>query len=230
MVLARLSVFGQFFTFDGKNTSMKKLTLILMGATLLALACQNNEASSDAAQNTNSAVAQPAKAEQPNQASENTTNEPEIGKRSFNQPRRSSETLELQFADHSVESGAEVCVPVQAKGFKRLLSNQYTVQWNPKVLKFKEVKDFGLPRLSQQNFGLPRASEGLLPFVWIDQSLQGVTLEDGSTVYSICFEAIGQSGQQSRITLVEEPTPFEVVTIKEEIQELKPGAGTITIQ
>jgi len=208
------------------------MTLILMGTALLALACQNDDAGSGTAQNAE--TAQMAKAEEQSSIdqgqAEGATAKQANGQRSGNRPSPNGETLELQFADRSVEQGAEVCVPVQAKGFKRLLSNQYTIKWDPEVLKFKSIKDFGLPRLSQQNFGLPRAAEGLLPFVWIDQSLQGVSLEDGSTVYAICFEAIGSSGQQSQITLVEEPTPFEVVTIKEEIQELKPRAGTVRVQ
>ncbi len=228
MRLAEAFIFQQFFTFEGKNARMKRMTLILMGTALLALACQNDDAGSGTAQNAE--TAQMAKAEEQSSVGQGQAEEDPAKQANGQRPSLNGETLELQFADRSVDQGAEVCVPVQAKGFTRLLSNQYTIKWDPEVLKFKSVKDFGLPRLSQQNFGLPRAAEGLLPFVWIDQSLQGISLEDGSTVYAICFEAIGSSGQQSQITLVEEPTPFEVVTIKEEIQELKPRAGTVTIQ
>jgi len=155
---------------------------------------------------------------------------PEVGQRTPYQPPKTGRTLTLAFPDKTTEPGAEVCLTLRAKGFENLLSNQYTVRWDPKVLQFKKLKDFVLPGLGLQNFGQNRVAEGIMPSVWIDNTLSGVTLPADTELYTVCFEAVGKPGQRSEVTLSEKPTPFEVVDLEEKLLDLKPVAGTVTIQ
>jgi hypothetical protein len=155
---------------------------------------------------------------------------PEVGRRKPYQPPQAGRTLTLAFSDQSVEPGQQVCLKLRAKGFENLLSNQYTVRWDPKVLQFKNLKDFILPGLGLQNFGKNRVAEGILPSVWIDNTLSGVTLPADSELYTVCFDAVGQSGQRTEVTLAEKPTAFEVVDLEEKLVELTPVAGTVTIE
>ena len=87
-----------------------------------------------------------------------------------------------------------------------------------------------LEKLDQADFGFNRVKEGLLPFVWINDALQATTVPDEAAIYQVCFKAVGASGQSSAVRFVEQPTPFEVVNVNEEVMELKPVEGKVSIE
>lgn len=148
---------------------------------------------------------------------------------SLYQPPQSTEVLFLSIDDQTVAAGETVCTPVRARGFNSLLSMQYTVAWNPDVLTFKGLKDFGLPYLSIQNFGTTRVQEGVMPVAWIDNALKGVTVSAGNPLYTVCFEAKA-SGQSSPVQIIDQPTAIEVVNLGEKLVGLDSEPGTITVQ
>ncbi len=189
------------------------------GAALLLWSCQG-EASSNGQSEKQAAAAQPAKQEAAAQAESS----------GFYSPPHSSDVLFLKLGQQEAQAGSTVCVPVMAKGFRSLLSMQYTIAWDPSILAFKQVKGFGLPHLSAQNFGATRTAEGVLTVVWIDNALKGVTVSDGSPLYSVCFEAKGGSGQRSPVQIVDTPTAIEVVNLGEEIVGLDSEAGAVTVK
>ncbi|MCB0557470.1 MAG: hypothetical protein H6573_30595 [Lewinellaceae bacterium] len=156
--------------------------------------------------------------------------EPVVGSIPAFEPPRSQDQLTIIARDGQARPGADLCVPIQVKGFVNLIAMQYTLAWDAKVLEFKGVDKPGLPYLDQADFGFNRVKEGLLPFVWINDALQSTTISDGSTIYEVCFKAIGASGQSSAIRFIEQPTPFEVVNINEEIEQLNPVAGKVVVE
>lgn len=144
-------------------------------------------------------------------------------------PPQSTEVLFLSIDDQAAEAGEVVCTPVRAKGFNSLLSMQYTVAWDPDILQFKGLKDFGLPYLTVQNFGTTKVSEGVMPVAWIDNALKGVTVSGGSPIYTICFEALA-GGQASPVRIIDQPTAIEVVNLGEQLVGLDSEPGTITVR
>ena len=156
--------------------------------------------------------------------------EPVVGSRPAFEPPRSPDQLTIMAPNKQAPSGAGLCVPIQVKGFVNLIAMQYTLAWDAKVLEFKGVDKPGLPYLDQADFGFNRVKEGLLPFVWINDALQSTTISDGSTIYEVCFKVIGSSGQSSAIRFIEQPTPFEVVNINEEIEQLNPVEGKVVVE
>lgn len=153
-----------------------------------------------------------------------------IGTRPANQPPQSGQTLVLQAQHTTAKAGGKACIDVKVQGFNNLLSMQYTMSWDAKVLAYQGVDKPGLPMLSNQNFGAHRTAEGLLTFVWIDGSLNGVTLPDNSTIFSVCYEVKGKSGQSSVFRFIESPTPFESVNLAEELVAIKPLEGKLTVE
>lgn len=154
-----------------------------------------------------------------------------LGSRTANvTPQASQNPLTLGISNERVKSGDEVCLNVQVADFNALLSMQYSIQWDPAQLEFVRTDGYQLAGIGPQNFGAHRTAEGLLTGLWIDNSLQGVTLADGDTIYQICFKAIGAAGKQTEVTFVDGPTPFEVINLKQEVVGLKPVAGRVTIQ
>jgi len=67
------------------------------------------------------------------------------------------------------------------------LSMQGTIQWDTAVLRFDSIAHYGPPSLSLQpaQFGLSQTGMGKLFFSWNDPTLQGVSLSDSSTLYTL---------------------------------------------
>lgn len=125
--------------------------------------------------------------------------------------------------------GAEICVDVKVAGFENLLAMQYSMNWDAAVLSFTGHQSYHLPGLGEQNFGTHRTGQGVLTFVWLDNSLQGVTLPDGSAIYQLCFEVRGKSGQRAAIRFSPDPTPIEAVNLAEELISFTGKEGGVVI-
>lgn len=126
--------------------------------------------------------------------------------------------------------GTTVCVNVSVAGFRKIISMQYSMKWDAQVLEFVGVKDFRLPFLNQENFGLSKAKSGQLTFVWIDNNLKGITLPDGSPAFQICFRLKGKSGSGSPVSFSPQPTPYEVVNVYEQLLQLVGIKGEIRVK
>lgn len=126
-------------------------------------------------------------------------------------PEKLDATLTLSAISKAMKKGETSCVDITCTGFIELVSMQYSMHWDKNILKFKEVKSFGLPYLGPDSFGAHRSAEGELTSVWIDNSLKGVTREDGSILFQVCFEAVGNTGQASIFRFLDRPTAIEAV-------------------
>ena len=139
-------------------------------------------------------------------------------------------TLTLTTADLEVAQNEEVCVAVSAKGFEQIMTMQYSMSWDPTVLKFKEFKNFGLGGLDDRCFGLHLLDRGIITFSWYDQKLVGVTKEDGFEMYEMCFDAIGEPGSETSIEFTSKPTVVEISNASSVFLDLRTDTGNITVQ
>ncbi len=217
---------------------MKNYLLLLFALSAL-FSCRNETQARNEAGNTDTVEQAPSQPENPDPGrqkqnarptAQKQQEEPVVSSRPVYEPPRSQDVLTILAQDARARSGSDVCVAVRVKGFTNLLAMQYTLAWDPKALEFKGVDKPGLPYLDDADFGFNRVKEGLLPFVWINDALQATTIPDDSVIYEVCFRAIGAAGQSSAIRFVQQPTPFEVVNIREEIQELRPVEGKVAIE
>jgi hypothetical protein len=139
-------------------------------------------------------------------------------------------TLTLSTSDLAVAKNEEVCVAVSAKGFEQILTMQYSMNWDPKLLKFKEFKRFGLPGMDTRNFGQHLIDKGTLTFSWYDQKLLGITKDDGVMLYEMCFEAIGEKGNETSVEFTSKPTIVEISNASGVFLDLRTDVGKIKIQ
>ncbi len=139
-------------------------------------------------------------------------------------------TLTLTTKDLEAVKGSEVCVAVEASGFEQILTMQYSMNWNPKLLTFKNFKRFGLPGMDGRNFGQHLLDKGIMTFSWYDQSLHGISKEDSSLLYEMCFEAIGEKGSETSIEFSSKPTVVEISNANGVFLDLRTDVGKITIQ
>lgn len=138
--------------------------------------------------------------------------------------------LTLILSTEAAAKGETVCVKVSVNDFEDIISMQYTLAWDPAIIRFNRIQSFGLPMFGQDNFGTHLTQTGLLTSVWIDMSLKGVDLTEGSSIYEVCFDLIGEPGTGTSIEFKQNPTPFEVVNAQEKLLELNGVPGAVNIQ
>ncbi len=105
-----------------------------------------------------------------------------------------SQDLTISVGDATVQAGDVICLPIQVDNFIDVLGMEYTINYDPTVFEFVEVKDFNLTDLNASSFGLPGVGanqEGDLKLSWFDQAAAGISLPNGTTIFNVCLRAIG---------------------------------------
>lgn len=138
--------------------------------------------------------------------------------------------LTLNATETVAAKGETVCVEVKTKDFEQILSMQYSMNWNPNVLKFKEVRNYGLDGMNVQSFGTHIVQKGMLTFSWYDPALRGFSKPDGTRLYEVCFEAVGAPGSKSKFEFSGKPTEVEITNSSSVFLELKTKAGEVRIE
>lgn len=141
-----------------------------------------------------------------------------------------SQAVTFKTEKKTAKVGETVCFNFSASGFNQLLSMQYTIKWDPKVLTFKEVKNFRLPFLTKDNFGFTRIGNGLIPAVWIDNNLKGVDLPENIPMFQMCFTVKGGAGSTTNVGFTQSPTPFESINRLEKPVKVSVVNGSITVK
>lgn len=107
----------------------------------------------------------------------------------------------LIIKDLSASRGTEVCIPVKTKNFTKIASVQTGIKWNPAILSFKSIKDAGLKSITANS---TNSSNGELVLVWVFDT-QAITVADDSTLFQLCYDVVGNTGQTSTIDFVDLP-------------------------
>jgi hypothetical protein len=110
----------------------------------------------------------------------------------------------------TVIPGSSILVPVRAVDFNRIVSAQGTIEFDPAVVNFTSVTNFGLPGMNASNFGLTQIQSGVLTYSWHDPSNQGINLSDSAVLFMMNFFVAGNSGQSTLILFTSLPVPLEV--------------------
>lgn len=136
--------------------------------------------------------------------------------------------LQLTAGSATVDAGEAVCVPISVEQFEEIVGAQFTVRWDADSLQFDSLVYGSLPNLSPFNFNLNHTAEGYLSFLWTDPTLAGVSLPDGSPLFSLCFTAGNQAGS-SPLELSSVPTLIEFTNSAVELEAVNIGQGLINI-
>ena len=101
-------------------------------------------------------------------------------------------------------------VDLAVQDFTDMLGVQFTLKWDPEVLSFISVDNFGIADISlSNNFGLMNVEGGLLSFLWYDVNLAGVGIENDSTLFSLNFKVIGNPEDTASVMFTNTPTGIE---------------------
>ncbi len=121
----------------------------------------------------------------------------------------------------SASTGSEYCMDVTVQNFDSLESMAFSLGWDPEVLDYLRLEnlntDLGLST-GNFNFTNPETSEGDGGFIWATQTGLPVSLPDGTVLFTVCFEIIGDCGQTAEVIFTDDPTAKETSSDGEAIQ------------
>ncbi len=126
------------------------------------------------------------------------------------------QAFRLQMDTLNGATTSDVSMPVSAYGFDSIIAIQGTIQFDPAVVSFVQMEIPSpslLPNLTIANFGTTQASSGIITFSWDDATLAGVTLPNASLIFSIRFNLIGNSGEQTATSFTGTPTLLEFIDV-----------------
>lgn len=127
----------------------------------------------------------------------------------------------------TVAQGQNVCINVTVADFEDIVTTQFSMQFDPAYLSFANTQNYNLSDLTASSFATSQASSGILGLFWIDNSVSGITMPDGSVIFSVCFTAL-QCGTTS-FSFSGTPYPIEVTDINTNVLTASFTSGGATI-
>lgn len=131
----------------------------------------------------------------------------------------------------TAEIGGKAYVKIKVKGFNNLVGMQYSLNWNPAVLKYDTVSSFNVPGISTDMIGADpdTLATGKIGLLWTSFQPNGNKLADGSSMLTFVFDVVGSKGQSTLVHIGDSPVFAEAYdTTGADIGVIK-GTGKVTI-
>ena len=140
----------------------------------------------------------------------------------------------LDITDVSGNVNEEVCVQINAYKFTDILGMQFTIDYDPSILEFSAINEVAPNAIRiddeflSENFGLPGVGGvplGKITFVWDAPGAREITLEDGETLFEVCF--IVKSTEETTISFSDTPTDIQIVDKDEQSIDFNGDPGLV---
>lgn len=131
----------------------------------------------------------------------------------------------------AVDPGQEFSVDVVVSNFNDILSMQFPILWDPGVLEFLEVTNINsdaVPGLGPNLFGFVPSKPGKLTFSWFDNNLAGISVPDGTVIFSLKFRALVDGA--TPVEIKDDPDlTIEVIDSNEDELGMTTQESTVTV-
>ncbi len=127
----------------------------------------------------------------------------------------------------------QVCVSYTVSGFTDILGMQFSINWNPDQLRYvSHVNTEELDNLGPGSFGDPLSlgEPGNFTLQWLSPGIisnQGVTVEDGTPIFEICYDVVGECETTAPITFSNNPTKIELIVNDDQEEEIDIASFTV---
>lgn len=126
-----------------------------------------------------------------------------------------------------------VCMDITTENFDSLFSFQFSMQWDQTIVQFDSITNIN-PALSA-GFDINTmnaTNDGNLVSNWFTQddlNGPGLSFPDGTTIFTLCFSAIGVDGECSEVAFTQTPTPYGASDANGQEFGITPSNGKIII-
>lgn len=131
----------------------------------------------------------------------------------------------------TIPQGDNVCVAFTTKDFKNLTKANFSINFDKSILSFTNITQI-LPAFSNAIFNTSNALNGTIQVSWnsLDQ-VNGLTVPDGFTLFSLCFDAIGIPGSISGVSITGTPDTINVRNkyFPDRNLGIQPSNGSVTV-
>ena len=113
-------------------------------------------------------------------------------------------------------TNSQVCLDMTVENFNQLTNMQYSINWNPAILQFDTILPTGnLPNFTTASYddNILLTSNGQLIIDWsASNQVLGASVPDGASIFQLCFNVMGGSGDCSAVSISDSPAVIEITT------------------
>lgn len=113
-------------------------------------------------------------------------------------------------------NGTSVCVSFTVNNFENIDAFQFSLNYNNTVINNAVPSNFNLKDLNAGTFNVNN-NTGIITVAWFDNSTVGVTVPDGTRIFDICFDIVGNPGQTSGVNFSNQPIRIEFTNPQMEV-------------
>ena len=140
------------------------------------------------------------------------------------------DNLFLTIPDQTVDPGESFCVPVEAYNFDGVLGMSFIIEYDTTFLSFDQAMNLNMDLPSfTASASVGNPSPGIISVIYVEPTLNPVSLTDGSVLMELCFTAESMGVSTDLEITGNMTTPFEFVDVNEDIILASSEPGTITI-
>ena len=129
-------------------------------------------------------------------------------------------------------AGDKAQVNIRVKNFNKLTGLQFSLNWNPAVLKYDTVSNFNLPGLSADMIGADpdTLASGKIALLWTSFQPLGNIMADGSTMLTFILDVVGLKGDSTAVVISDSPVFAEAYdSVGNEVPVIK-GIGYVYVK
>ncbi len=135
-------------------------------------------------------------------------------------------------SSEAAPAGDVVCVQITGFNFDSIVGMQYSMHWDTAVIQYASIGNFA-PFLTTNNFNDdPSFTDGGTLTFQYDGPPGGNSVNNGDTLYQVCFDVVGEVGEVSPFTFDGIPTTMEVTQVvdgSEIVVPLFTQSGDVTV-
>lgn len=145
------------------------------------------------------------------------------------------DTLRTFIEDQMATVGETICMPIKTEKFSDVVGMGFTMRYDPNTLEFNTITNLNsnLPGFSiSAHFGTPNngLSPGFISVLYVDDGFTPISISDESTLFELCFTAIGCSQVCPAIQFTNDITPIEFVNDNSNVIPFRSSPAVICVE